>query len=109
MPSGQFIDMHSLFIVPAQHKPWFDQQADTLGNDGPALVLALSATGQAPATHGWCGVSLSAAKEAEVQSLIDAHPEMQVDWTRYDLGVDPGWPDQRAAELGLQRIQTPFP
>jgi hypothetical protein len=54
-------------------------------------------------------VSLSAAKEAEVQSLIDAHPEMQVDWTRYDLGVDPGWPDQRAAELGLQRIQTPFP
>lgn len=101
--------MHSLFIVPAQHKAWFDQQANLLGNDGPALVLALAPTGQAPATHGWCGVTLSADKEAEVQALIDAHPEMQVDWTRYDLGTDPGWPDQRAAELGLQRIQTPFP
>ena len=100
---------HSLFIVPAANKAWFDAQAEALGNDGPALVLALSPTGQAPATHGWCGVTLSAAKEAEVQALIDAHPEMQVDWTRYDLGTDPGWPDQRAAQLGLQRIQTPFP
>ena len=101
--------MHSLLIVPAQHKIWFDQQAELLGNDGPALVMALSATGQAPATHGWCGVALSAAKEAQVQALLDANPERQVDWTRYDLGTDPGWPDQRAAELGLQRIQTPFP
>lgn len=101
--------MHSLFIVPAQHKAWFDAQADALGNDGPALVLALSGNGQAPATHGWCAVSLSAEKEAEVQALLDAYPEMGVDWTRYDLGTDPGWPDQRAAELGLQRIQTPFP
>lgn len=100
---------HSLFIVPAQHKAWFDQQAEALGNGGPALVLALSANGQAPATHGWCGVSLSAEKEAEVQALLDANPDRQVDWTRYDLGTDPGWPDQRAAELGLQRIQTPFP
>lgn len=101
--------MHSLFIVPAQHKAWFDAQAQQMGNDGPALVLALSPTGQAPATHGWCGVTLSAAKEAEVQALIDAHPEMQVDWTHYDLGTNPGWPDQRAAELGLQRIQTSSP
>jgi len=100
---------HHLFIVPAQHKAWFDAQANALGNDGPALVLALSPTGQAPATHGWCGVTLSAAKEAEVQALIDAHPEMQVDWTRYDLAAQPQWPDQRAAELGLQRIQTPLP
>jgi hypothetical protein len=101
--------MHSLFIVQKSVKDWFNQQADAMGNDGPALVLALSPTGQAPATHGWCGVTLSAAKEAEVQALIDAHPEMDVDWTRYDLGTNPGWPDQRAGELGLQRIQTPFP
>lgn len=101
--------MHSLFIAPAEHKIWFDAQADALGNDGPALVLALSASGQEPATHGWCAVTLSAAKEAEVQALLNAYPEMDVDWTRYDLGTDPGWPDQRAAELGLQRIQTPFP
>ncbi len=101
--------MHSLFIVPAPHKGPFDNWANTLGNDGPALVLALSPNGQAPATHGWCGVTLSAAKEAEVQALLDAYPEMQVDWTRYDLGANPGWPDQRAAELGLQRIQTPLP
>ena len=101
--------MHSLFIVPAANKAWFDTQAQQMGNDGPALVLALSPNGQAPSTHGWCGVTLSAAKDAEVRALIDAHPEMDVDWTRYDLSTDPGWPDQRAAELGLQRIQTPFP
>jgi hypothetical protein len=101
--------MHSLFIVSAQHKAWFDAQADALGNDGPALVLALSANGQEPATYGWCGVTLSAEKEAEVQALIDANPDKQVDWTRYDLGANPGWPDQRASQLGLQRIQTPFP
>lgn len=103
------MSQHSLFIVPVEHELPFNQFAYALGNDGPALVLALSPTGQAPATHGWCGVTLSAEKEAQVQALIDAHPEMQVDWTRYDLGTNPGWPDQRAAELGLQRIQTPFP
>lgn len=103
------MSQHSLFIVAAEHKAWFDEQADALGNGGPALVLVLSPTGQAPATHGWCAVTLSAAKEAQVQALLDAYPEMQVDWTRYDLGTDPGWPDQRAAELGLQRIQPSFP
>jgi len=103
------MNQHSLFIVPAANKAWFDAQAESLGNDGPALVLALSPNGQAPATHGWCGVSLSAAKEAQVQVLLDAYPEMQVDWTRYDLAAQPQWPDQRAAELGLQRISTPFP
>jgi len=101
--------MHSLFIVPAGNKAWFDAQAEALGNGGPALSLALSPTGQAPATHGWCGVTLSAAKEAQVQALLDAYPERAVDWTRYDLAAQPQWPDQRAAELGLQRIQTPFP
>lgn len=105
------MSQHSLFIVPAAHKAWFDAQANALGNDGPALVMALSPTGQAPATHGWCGVSLSAAKEAQVQVLLDAYPEMQVDWTRYDLAAQPQWPDQRAAQFDppLYRIQTPFP
>lgn len=105
------MSQHSLFIVPAEHKAWFDAQADALGNGGPALVLALSPTGQAPATHGWCGVTLSAAKEAQVQVLLDAYPEMQVDWTRYDLAAQPEWPVQRAAQFDppLYRIQTPFP
>ena len=106
---GHAMSQHSLFIVPAANKAWFDAQAEALGNDGPALVLALSPNGQAPATHGWCGVTLSAAKEAEVQALLDAYPDMQVDWTRYDLGSNPGWPDQRAAQLGLQRIAAAFP
>jgi hypothetical protein len=102
--------MHSLFIISAAVRDWFNQQAESLGNNGVAVVsLTLSASGNEPGTHGWCAVSLSAAKEAEVQALLDAYPEMQVDWTRYDLGTDPGWPDQRAGELGLQRIQTPFP
>lgn len=100
--------MHSLFIVPAQHKAWFDAQAEALGNGGPALVLALSPTGQAPATHGWCGVTLSAAKEAEVQALIDANPNMNVIWRKYDLGAQPNYPDVVLAELGLQRIVTPM-
>ena len=100
--------MHSLFIVPAQHKTWFDDQANALGNDGPALVLALSENGQEPATHGWCGVGLSAAKEAEVQALIDANPNMNVIWRKYDIGTQPNYPDVVLAELGLQRIVTPM-
>ena len=44
---------HSLFIVPAAHRIPFDEFAIELGNDGPALVMALSANGQEPATHGW--------------------------------------------------------
>lgn len=103
------MNQHSLFIVPVDQEIPFNGFANSLGNAGPALVLALSPNGQAPATHGWCGVTLSAAKEAEVQALLDAHPEMQVDWTRYDLGTNPGWPDQRAAQLGLQRIQPSSP
>lgn len=101
--------MHSLFIVPAASAAAFNALANQLGNDGPALVMVLSPTGQAPATHGWCGVSLSAEKEVQVQALIEANPGLGVDWTRYDLGANPGWPDQRAAQLGLQCIQTPFP
>lgn len=100
--------MHSLFIVAQPDWEWFDDHAQRMGNGGPALSLALSATGQAPATHKACALPLSVAKAAEVQALLDTYPEMQVDWTRYDLAANPGWPDQRAAELGLQRIQTPF-
>lgn len=100
--------MHSLFIVSAAKKAWFDTQAEALGNDGPALVLALSANGQAPATHGWCGVSLSAAKEAEVQALIDANPDKGIVWRKYDLGTQPNYPDLVLQELGLQRIQSPL-
>jgi len=102
------MNQHSLFIVPAANKAWFDAQAESLGNDGPALVLALSPNGQAPATHGWCGVSLSAAKEAQVQALIDANPSMNIIWRKYDLGAQPNYPDTVLAELGLQRIVTPM-
>ncbi|MBM4223658.1 MAG: hypothetical protein FJ167_02465 [Gammaproteobacteria bacterium] len=101
--------MHSLFIAPASSKEWFDQQAEALGNDGPALVLALSATSNSPATYGWCGVQLDAAQEAEVQAIIAANPGKQVDWTRYDMGQNPDHPDQRAAQLNLHRIQTLLP
>lgn len=100
---------HHLFIVAERDWAWFNAEAERMGNGGEALALGLSATGQAPATHKACALPLSAAKEAQVQALLDAYPEMQVDWTRYVLSADPGWPDQRAAELGLQRIQTPFP
>lgn len=101
--------MHSLFVAPASSAAWFNTQAEALGNGGPALVMCLSATGLAPATHGWCGVGLSAEKEAEVQAIIAANPGKQVNWTRYDLRQNPTWPDQRAAQLNLQRIKTPLP
>jgi len=100
---------HSLFIVAAENETWFNAQAEILGNGGPALVMALSINGQKPAEYGWCGVQLDAAQETEVQAIIAANPGKQVDWTRYDLRQNPTWPDQRAAQLNLQRIKTPLP
>ena len=102
------MSQHSLFIVPAEHKAWFDDQANALGNDGPALVMALSPNGQAPSTHGWCGVSLSLEKETQVQALIDANPSMSVVWRKYDIGAQPNYPDVVLQELGLKRIVTPM-
>ena len=98
--------MHSLFIVPAANKAWFDGQANALGNDGPALVLALSVKGKAPAQWGWCGVTLSLEKEALVQVLIDANLDKNIIWRKYDLGTQPNYPDLVLQELGLKRIVT---
>ena len=100
---------HHLFIVAERDWAWFNGEAERMGNGGAALSLGFSANGQAPATHKACALPLSAAKAAEVQALLDAYPERAVDWTQYDLGANPGWPDQRAAELGLQRIAAAFP
>jgi len=100
--------MHSLFIVPGASAAWFNTQAEALGNGGPALVMALSANGQAPATHGWCGVTLSPEKRAAVAALMAANPDKDVDWTEYDLNTPNDWPGQRAAQLGLKRLQRTF-
>lgn len=100
--------MHSLFIAQASIKPWFDAAAEHLGSGGPPLVLALSADGRAPATHGWCAVSLSPEKEADVADLIAANPDKGVVWKRYDMATDPGAPDRIAAALGLRRITPAF-
>jgi hypothetical protein len=102
------MSQHSLFIVSAANKTWFDAQANLLGNDGPALVLALSANGQEPATHGWCAVKLSAENDAAVSALMDANPDKGVVWRKYDVGLQPGHPDTVLAELGLQRIVKPM-
>ncbi len=98
------MNQHSLFIVPAQHKAWFDAQADALGNDGPALVMVLSHSGQEPATHGWCAVKLSEANDAAVAALMTANPDKEIVWRKYDVGSQPGYPDEVLAELGLKRI-----
>lgn len=98
------MNQHSLFIVPAQHKTWFDSQAEALGNGGPALVMALSANGQEPATHGWCAVKLSEANDAAVSALIAANLDKGIVWRKYDVGSEPGYPDAVLAELGLKRI-----
>lgn len=98
------MNQHSLFIVPALNNAWFDSQAEALGNGGPALVMALSANGQEPATHGWCAVKLSEANDAAVSALIAANLDKGIVWRKYDVGSEPGYPDAVLAELGLKRI-----
>lgn len=101
--------MRSLFIAPLTSEQWFNQQAEALGNGGPALVMCLSVTGTAPATHGWCGVGLNAEQEAQVQALLDANPDKLVVWRRYNLRTEPGYPNRLLTALGLKRIQPTQP
>jgi len=104
--------MHSLFIIAAEVRDWFNQQADTLGNNGVAVgALTLSATGNEPGTHGWCAVQLSPEKEQEVADLLAANPDKatSIDWTKYDLATQPNLPQQRLVQRGLKVIQKPFP
>lgn len=97
--------MHSLFIAPASSEAWFNAQADILGNNGPALVMCISEDGNEPATYGWCAVSLSPGKEADVAALLAANPDKNVDWSQYDLSEDPTFPEGQLAHLGLKLIQ----
>ena len=104
--------MHSLFIIAAEVRDWFNQQAESLGNNGVAVgALTLSATGNEPGTHGWCAVQLSPEKEQEVANLLAANPDKAtgIDWTKYDLTTQPGFPQQRLVQRGLKVIQKPFP
>ena len=104
--------MHSLFIIAAAVRDWFNQQAESLGNNGVAVsALTLSATGNEPGTHGWCAVQLSPEKEQAVQELLDANPDKapSIDWTKYDLATQPNFPQQRLVQRGLKVIQKPFP
>jgi len=104
--------MHSLFIIAAEVKDWFNQQADTLGNNGIAVAaLTLSATGNEPGEYGWCAVQLSPEKEQEVANLLAANPDKAtgIDWSRYDLTTQPGFPQQRLVQRGLKVIQKPIP
>jgi len=104
--------MHSLFIIAAEVKDWFNQQAEALGNNGVAIsALTLSATGNDPGTHGWCAVQLSPEKEQEVANLLAANPDKatSIDWSKYDLDTQPNLPQQRLAVRELKVIQKPFP
>ncbi len=104
--------MHSLFIVAAEVKDWFNQQAEALGNNGVAVVaLTLSATGNDPGTHGWCAVKLSAATEQAVTNLLNANPDKaaQIWWTQYDLSANPTHPQAQLVARGLKAISKPLP
>ena len=104
--------MHSLFIISATVRNWFNEQALALGNNGPAVgALSLSASGTAPATHGWCAVSLSVEQESAVTGLLASNPDkaQQVNWTRYDLSQDPSWPQKQLAVRGLKIVSSGFP
>lgn len=100
--------MHSLFIIAAAVRDWFNQQAEALGNGGVAVSsLDLSANGTNPGTHGWCAVQLSVEKEQAVQALLDANPDeaAMIDWTRYNLKTLPGWPQTRLVDINLKLIE----
>jgi hypothetical protein len=104
--------MHSLFIVQAAVRDWFNQQAEALGNNGVAVgALTLSASGNEPGTHGWCAVQLSPEKEQAVQALLDANPDKaaQVWWTQYDLSANPTHPQTQLVARGLKVISKPLP
>jgi len=104
--------MHSLFIITAAVQTWFNEQAIALGNNGVAVgAPTLSATGNEPGTHGWCAVQLSPEKEQEVANLLAANPDKatSIDWSKYDLATQPGFPQQRLVQRGLKVIQKPFP
>lgn len=96
---------HSLFIAPAASEAWFNSAAEQLGNGGAALVMALSATGKEPATHGWCAVRLSPEKQEQVRALLEANPDKDVVWRPYSITEDPSFPDSVLQELGLKRVQ----
>lgn len=99
--------MHSLFIVQAAANDWFNHQAVAFGNNGPAIkFLSLSPTGAKPGTHGWCAVTLDAEREAAVTDLLATNPDkaLQINWTRYDLGKDPCWPQKQLVVRGLKMI-----
>ncbi|MEQ2008118.1 MAG: hypothetical protein ABMA26_15075 [Limisphaerales bacterium] len=97
---------HSLFILPLAIADWFDAAADQLGNNGPAVVRCISASGKAPATHGWCGVALTEEKENEVAAFLASNPKRAalVTWVRYDLAKEPARPFGELKMLGLQVI-----
>jgi hypothetical protein len=104
--------MHSLFIITAGVKDWFNQQAEALGNNGVAVAsLALSASGNEPGTHGWCAVKLSAATEQAVTDLLNANPDKaaQIWWTQYDLSANPTHPQTQLVARGLKVISKPLP
>jgi len=104
--------MHSLFLIAAGVKDWFNQQGEALGNNGVAIgALTLSATGNEPGTHGWCAVKLSAATEQAVTDLLAANPDKaaQIWWTKYDLSANPTHPQTQLVARGLKVISKPFP
>lgn len=104
--------MHSLFIISAEVKDWFNARAQELGNNGIAVAsLALSASGNEPGTHGWCAVKLSSATEQAVTDLLAANPDKaaQIWWTKYDLAASPTHPQTQLVARGLKVISKPFP
>ncbi len=104
--------MHSLFIIAAAVKDWFNQQADALGNNGVAVSqLTLSANGNEPGEFGWCAVKLSAATEQAVTDLLASNPDKaaQIWWTKYDLSANPTHPQAQLVARGLKVISKPIP
>ena len=102
---------HSLFIIPLALADWFNSAAEKLGNNGPAVVGCLSASGKAPATHGWCAVALRPEKADEVIAFLAAYPKRAalVTWIQYDLTKEPGRPQEELEKLGLQVISERLP
>ena len=103
MPSRR----HALLVIPLAYKDEANSDAAAFSGREEDLRTfeagKLSATGLAPATHYWCGLSCSEETwQALTTTYASRYPLAHIE--EYDLGADPGRPDAVLAGMGLKRI-----
>lgn len=81
-------------------------QFDPDAGGGDTFSVALSASGELPATHRMASTQMTEPTYQQVLALAgQAFPGARIE--EYDLETEPDRPDQVLAELGLRRIAAP--